>query len=105
MMSESKFGEVVWEGVVSSHPARIVKSSVSYIPEVFSGNSISGEYKSAITEDENSDIFMIAWLDTKKKLEEAIDKMSEELSKTNSKLGSALNRINELEYMIEEMKG
>jgi len=66
--------DILWEGVADSRLARIIRhGSGSCYAEVFEGNSVAGGYRTAIGELEDSAVYQVAFLHTKKKLDELIE--------------------------------
>jgi hypothetical protein len=69
--------DILWDGLVDSRPSRIIRNfNGGCFVEIFEGNSIEGGYRTAIG-DEDSAVYQIAFLHTKKKLDEILDMRAE----------------------------
>lgn len=72
--------DILWEGVADSRLSRIVRhGNGSCYAEVFEGNSVEGGYRAAIGEMEDSAVYQMAFLHTKKQLDEIL-KLREEIN-------------------------
>jgi hypothetical protein len=79
--------EVVWEGIVQSTLARIIKDESGYCAQLFKGDSVNGKYEQASSAlEEDCEIYKIAFLDTRNKSAIALEKVSKELSDTKTEL-------------------
>ena len=78
--------EIIWTGVVDSKNARIIETPKFYYVEEFHGNSIDGSWESPSISEDAAEIYRVAFLETKKRLEKVAEELSAELNDTQTKL-------------------
>lgn len=83
---------LLWDGIVESRPARVMKnfSGGCYV-EVFEGDSLKGDYRTA-SGDESDSVYQIAFLHTKKQLDEIFELQSSTMEKALARRRLTLER-------------